>query len=1155
MLTIYSKNISFKKNDENMYFGSLGYGVLKDLYNDPLITEELNGSYILEFDYKIDGALSEYLIEENIIKANGQPFVIYDIKKDISKISILAKHWVLNEWTKDFLLDVAPTDLNSQNALNWIQNKGTNQLSISINGDCEKLASARYVRKNLINAIFNEDNALLARFGGELSYDKDSVFVHSKRGNNSGITIRERKNLSGIEFHSDFSTVATRLLPLGKDGLMIDSIFVDSPIIDHYSTPIIKKVEIDSDNLEELYNYCENLYKNDIDKPTVSIKIDFVELSKTTEYQKYSNLEGVHLGDTVLAYIPSLELNIKTRVVKTIYNCNLNRITSLELGTCVPNIAVSNVEIQNNVNKIINEQLTFLAKAKLEASDLMKHPFGGYVFFGENDGCIYIADNKDLNQSKNVWKWGLGGLGFSSTGINGTYETAITQDGQIVADFITTGKLNTNVIEGYESLTAQVKSTAESVSNLEITTGKISASVESIESKTEELSVDIDGVKENIIPTSTTSGPNIHIEDASDKKMVNFEIEGKSEQATRSGKNIFNINTATLNSCLKWADGTYSTENLSVASDFIKIEKGKSYISKYKMQIILFNENKEYIGYYNNTTGQYNSFTISTDSECNYVKVSFRSSSNNNVDFTTIGDIQLEEGTTATEYEPYGVMPSPDYPSEIESVGIYNEETGKYEIEVKNTGKNLFSSSLFDKTGTYALYELEDNTAYTLSLKLKDGKSIPSGLYFGFSSSQYSSSNPPNRLSIIGNGVFSSSSLNENGTYYQNRIANSILKYVFFYPRNINIEEYFDVMLTEGSSLLDYEPYQSSSSLFTLNQPLRSLPNGVKDIAYIKNNILYVDRKVGSIVLDGSERWYMDKELTNTVRFYTSEILTNKAKQAHPILSNYFITATSVNNINNDDNESAYVLNTTQPAIRINKSIANTLTTFKNWLSTHNTQVDYELAEPYTEKIGEVEIPSTFKGVNNITTTDELEPVMNIEYVRDTILSDYVEGQVGNAVAIQERKNAEFQITNEEIKSSVSNIYTDLDGTKSSLNLVEEKITSQEKTINIISKNIDGTTGDIREVTTTTGFTFNAEGMTIDDGAGYKAQHTAQGTFYKDGDSITGQYTKDGSKQKDLELFGTYSYGKNDINDTPMFVAQLYIDEKGEECFGHFLNI
>ena len=615
-----------------------------------------------------------------------------------------------------------------------------------------------------------------------------------------------------------------------------------------------------------------------------------------------------------------------------------------------------------------------------------------------------------------------------------------------------------------------------------------------------------------------------------------------SEIESVKGKNLFDINTATLNSCFKWADGTYSTENLSVASDFIKIEKGKSYISKYKMQIILFNENKEYIGYYNNTTGQYNGFTISTDSECNYVKVSFRSSSNNNVDFTTIGDIQLEKGTVATDYLPYNT------------------------IQIKNTGKNLLNifenytsgQSITSNGITYKINEdgtITANGTATANSGLdiystKSRKSIKKGTYtlsgsIGGTSSTYRIILGVDKeyFTINGGTTFT---INEDTSYYMT---------IRIYKGQTVNNLVFKPMIEKGPTATEYEPYKSVSSLFTLNQPLRSLPNGVKDIAYIKNNILYVDRKVGTVVLNGSERWYMDKELTNTVRFYTSEILTNKAKQAQPILSNYFITATSVNNINNDDNESAYVLNTTQPAIRINKSIANTLTTFKNWLSTHNTQVDYELAEPYTEKIGEVEIPSTFKGVNNITTTDELEPVMNIEYVRDTILSDYVEGQVGNAVAIQERKNAEFQITNEEIKSSVSNISTDLDGTKSSLNSVEEKITSQEKTINIISKNIDGTTGDIREVTTTTGFKFNAEGMTIDDGAGYKAQHTAQGTFYKDGDSITGQYTKDGSKQKDLELFGTYSYGKNDINDTPMFVAQLYTDENGEECFGHFLNI
>lgn len=50
----------------------------------------------------------------------------------------------------------------------------------------------------------------------------------------------------------------------------------------------------------------------------------------------------------------------------------------------------------------------------------------------------------------------MGGLGFSPNGINGDFETAITQDGSIVADFITTGKLNTSVIEGYDNLLLDV---------------------------------------------------------------------------------------------------------------------------------------------------------------------------------------------------------------------------------------------------------------------------------------------------------------------------------------------------------------------------------------------------------------------------------------------------------------------------------------------------------------------------------------------------------------------------------------------------------------------------------------------------------------------------------------------------------------------------
>lgn len=135
----------------------------------------------------------------------------------------------------------------------------------------------------------------------------------------------------------------------------------------------------------------------------------------------------------------------------------------------------------------------------------------------------------------------------------------------------------------------------------------------------------------------------------------------------------------------------------------------------------------------------------------------------------------------------------------------------------------------------------------------------------------------------------------------------------------------------------------------------------------------------------------------------------------------------------------------------------------------------------------------------------------------------------------------------------IEEVVKSVDNTKQRINKVETTQTDTERKIQIITTNIDDN-GNVTEVTTTTGFTFNAKGMEISDNSGFKGQHTAQGTFYKDGESIVGQYTKDGSKQKDLELFGTYSYGKESIDDTPMFVGQLYSDENGEECFGHFYN-
>lgn len=1164
MLIIYDKSVSFDRNDTNMFFDSLGYGVLTDLVSDPLITEELNGSYILEFEYKKDGKLSEYLVEENIIKAHGEPFSIYSIDKKINnRISVLARHWVLNEWDKDFLIDVAPTKLSAYNALKWIQERSVNKSNINISGNCENISSARYVNKTMLESIFKEDNAILTKFGGELSYSKNNVFINNRRGSLSGLTIRQGKNISGAEYYLDFTTVTTRLVPVGKDGLMLPNKFVDSPLINNYATPIVRKIEVDTDNITELENYCNKLYESGLDKPTISVKIDFVELSKTTEYKKYSSLETAHLGDTVVAYIPSLGLNFSTRIVKTVYNDNLKRITSIELGTIMPNIAINNVKIQNSISQIANLKSSILDKAKQDASSLIKHPFEGYLYIDDSTGTLYIMDTNDISTAKNIWRWGLGGLGFSSTGIDGTYGIAITQDGKIVADYILTGTLSADRIEGYN-----------------------------------ELLLNVSSINTQIIPTATVSGSNIHIEDASDKKMVNFEIEGKCEQETSS---------QSANLCPPFTDSRWTfTNGVSVTNEgylsipansgaraVINIPWNKSRTCYFK-DIIVSGGNAHYAGEYFDESGTLLSSNGKAifDKDANYQDGTMWGGNNQygdaliqttNIKFTiqfsnytpnhyVIKDLIISENDI--NYIPFTPnMPSPDYPSELVSVGykneLYNTATTQTVNGITYT-KNDDDSITLNGTATSASYikisnliplhgtftlsggerlgsniymrGLDYNDNYAVRFNTQPNKSSTATvnsdrfLFYLYVSSNTTVNNvtvypqltkgsqvhsyiPYGKYGIevetvgrniwdeqwelglysIANGSKADSTTNIRSKNYISCLPNTnyylkanVGNRVCFYDKNKNfISIDFDkqnTIFTTPSNCYymtfnlgsaygttykndvclnisddkngEYQPHQSNTLVIELNAPLRSLPNGVKDIAYIKNNILYVDRKVGSRVFDGSEGWGTSTALHDGYMRFS--LNAPPIKGQNRAMSNYF----KIGNTSSTSVENLLEYRDTN-VIFINTNVAQNLSGFKTWLSTHNTQVDYELAEPYTEKIGEIEIPGTFKGVNNITTTDELEPVMNIEYVRDTILSDYVEGQVNSSqVTLRNEMNAKFVLQQENIDLELSKKVNDNE-IIASINMSTEKMEDgssmqiQADKLNLKGKKFNLTTDEI----------------------------------------------------------------------------------------------
>lgn len=759
--------------DDTTSFSNLGLGVLKDLRSDALITEELNGPLILEFEYTKKGHLSDSLVEGNLIKCNNQIFRIKNINKSLSdseSIKILAQQFFQFDMSKNFLADVAPTKLNGTNALKWIVDKAETKTNFAIGGDCTNVSSARYVRKNVSDAIYSADNSLLTRFGGELEFNLNNVYLKNKRGSDKGFSIRYRKNLKGLEFNLDFSTVATKICPQGSNELLLDDLYVSSPKINNYYQPFFKKVEFNDIGVDEettaeqaktlLKNAALELFDAGIDVPEISIKVDFVELSKCIEYKEYQNLETCSLGDTIKVIIPEFSINTSVRVVKTIYNDNLGRLTYLELGTVAKNIVSSNASSIKDIKNTIENPKSILDSAKKNATELINHPFKGNLYIDDKTGVLYLMDTNDISTAKNVWKWSMGGLGFSSNGINGTFNTAITQDGGIVADFITTGKINTDLIEGYSDLELSVQNSLLSITpqyciedtdnwldtipsketwQKILTRNKYTATNGKI---TYSKSVPYVEGMDNLI--NYVEGTDVSIYNSTDEemKLQSIILEGRSTQRTRSGKNLFNLTdgiyahngvTATVKG------GEITLNGKATANSFVSIPVSTNYNISNDETITVSLSNptaNNYCSLRIDSPGSYdvraktvnNSRTMTISSPLLSSSITIRTDTGGSYTNYSLKP-QLEKGSTATDWEQYGVMPSPDYPSEVESIkgkNLFDENNLKFfstangKVEISNHVITMTALKTVSSNDLFVIGKIDDTLlvngeSYTIS--------------------------------------------------------------------------------------------------------------------------------------------------------------------------------------------------------------------------------------------------------------------------------------------------------------------------------------------------------------------------------------------------------------------------------------------------------
>lgn len=438
MICIYdSKETNFNNN------GLVVLNECKSFYT----TEKLNGEYEVEFEYPLDNKGKwKYILENNIVKnSEGQLFRIYYKNKTLSGIKANARH-IFYDLLDNFLEDVRPTEIGGANALDWILTRTQYTHSFKSTGDVGGSGTRYFIRKNVVEAILGKEG-IINTWGGEIVRDNFTIKLLQARGLDRGALVAYGKNIQGIEETLDIDGICTRLMPKGKDGLLLSEKYIDSPYINNFPHPKIKMVEFsDIEDEETLRSVAtEYMISNKIDIPIANYKVDFIELSKTVEYKNYAILERVYEGDIVTIRHSKLGMDLKAKVISIKKNDLTKRIEKIELGSFKPNLATTINNSIQEVKKEIEQSTTFLEEAINNATNLINNALGGYVV--KRNGELLIMDTEDIMTATKVWRWNQGGLGYSNKGYNGPYETAITQDGGIVANFITTGILNAALIK------------------------------------------------------------------------------------------------------------------------------------------------------------------------------------------------------------------------------------------------------------------------------------------------------------------------------------------------------------------------------------------------------------------------------------------------------------------------------------------------------------------------------------------------------------------------------------------------------------------------------------------------------------------------------------------------------------------------------------
>lgn len=344
-------------NSTDKFFDTNGDKIIKPFR--ARVHNEDNGDYYL--DIETDLSYINDIVKDKIIIAptpqGEQGFRIGNVTKTRKKITARCKH-IFYDSENYLIADSYVVNKNCQDALNHLNNATDNTSPFTMASDINTIASFRCVRDNLEEAI----NVVLDRWGGHLVRDNFNISIMNSIGQDNGITIRYAKNLKEITCEETWDNVLTKILPVGKDGILLNaltpsaSIYIESST--QYDIPYTKTISFSQDINQEDYP-TERAYKQALINDLRAQATAYLNQNciPKVNYKLKAHIDNVDIGDTIVVIDERLGLNLNTKVISYDYDCLLEKYQEIEFGNF--SLKLSNLinTITNSINNNTTQQI------------------------------------------------------------------------------------------------------------------------------------------------------------------------------------------------------------------------------------------------------------------------------------------------------------------------------------------------------------------------------------------------------------------------------------------------------------------------------------------------------------------------------------------------------------------------------------------------------------------------------------------------------------------------------------------------------------------------------------------------------------------------------------------------------------------------------